>query len=207
MPFSRYAVTTFVSKHVINVTKVGLNDVSSEFPNSGSWLSNFGMLSILTQQYATEARPFAIQFLRKIDMSLSEYSRARSELGLLLAGQRLWSPYFRALNHVEASLSQLYQACSLSMKALDIKLFKTGDGSSIQRLNEIYNVFRHSVTDNDDPIWLTNVAIHVATAQLSYVEYEEILREYASIAEKIATCRRPEDSNPVVAQAEESAHN
>lgn len=187
MGFTNYAVENFISKRITEITCVGPADLSPEFPNASAWLSRLGMLAILTNQFAPEIRPFAIQFVRRTEMALAEYTRARSELVTLLGGTRRWSPYFRALHHIEVSASMLYQAYDLSRKKLKTDLFQSGDGSPLQRLNLIYNTSKHQAADADDPIWLSDVSIHTPQTELTYRDFEELLRSCARIAERITT--------------------
>jgi hypothetical protein len=191
MPFTNYAVEAFISRRIVELTTVGVTDLSPEFPNSSSWLSRLGMLSVLTNQFSPETRPFAIQFVRKVEMSLAEYARAKPELEALVARTGRWSPYYRALHHVETSSSLLYQAYDLSRKKLGIALFQPGDGSSLQRLNGIYNKARHEPAAQDDPVWLSNTSIHTSDVDLRFSEYESMLREYSNIAEKITSSQGP----------------
>ena len=191
MPFTNYAVEAFISRRIVELTTVGVTDLSPEFPNASSWLSRLGMLSVLTNQFSPETRPFAIQFVRKVEMSLAEYARAKPELEALVARTGRWSPYYRALHHVETSSSLLYQAYDLSRKKLGIALFQPGDGSSLQRLNGIYNKARHEPAAQDDPVWLSNTSIHTSDVDLRFSEYESMLREYSNIAEKITSSQEP----------------
>lgn len=56
-------------------------------------------------------RPFALQFLRRVDAAFYEYALAREKLLRFVSGERAkWSPYYRTLYHFEAALGQLYQA-------------------------------------------------------------------------------------------------
>ena len=191
MPFTNYAVEAFISRRIVELTTVGVTDLSPEFPNSSSWLSRLGMLSVLTNQFSPQTRPFAIQFVRKVEMSLAEYARAKPELEALVARTGRWSPYYRALHHVETSSSLLYQAYDLSRKKLGIALFQPGDGSSLQRLNGIYNKARHEPAAQDDPVWLSNTSIHTSDVDLRFSEYESMLRECSNIAEKITSSQEP----------------
>ena len=132
MPFTNYAVETFISRRIVELTSAGISPRSPDYPYSSSWLSRLGRLAVLTNQFAPETRPFAIQFVRKVEMALAEYARAKPELEALVARTGRWSPYYRALHYVETSASLLYQAYDLSRKTLEIQLFQPGDGSSRQ---------------------------------------------------------------------------
>lgn len=115
-------------------------------------------------------------------MAFSEYSRAREELQAFVSqNQGQWSLYFRALYHLEASLAQLYQAYDYSRKMMDTKLFDENDGSPIFRLNRIYNISKHQVAEDDQPLWITNAGIESKDFKLDFNEIEHMLRSHARI--------------------------
>lgn len=185
MPFTNYAIEAFISNRITKVTECRMADLSAEFPNAGTWVSGFGLMVIFTNQPREEIRPFALQFVRRVEMALAEYSRAREQLQDLIAGNPRWSPYYRALHHVEIAIALLYQAYDFSRKALDQRLFESGDGSSVQRLNLIYGVTKHQCATAEDPVWLSNEGIETAQARLTFTEFEDLARTCARICERL----------------------
>lgn len=193
MPFTRHAVDTFISNKIAKVTECNIGDLYSEFPAARDWVSAFGLMVIFVNQPREEIRPFALQFVRRLEMAFAEYARAREVLqSFVSANEGQWSPYFRALYHVEAAISQLYQAFDLSRKKLDTKLFDTNDGSPLSRLNEIYNTSRHQLATEDQPIWITNQGVETETHGISFPELEELLRSCARIATKLTSTTSPD---------------
>lgn len=142
---------------------------------------------IFVNQPREEMRPFALQFIRRVEMVLSEYSSAREEVQDLISGNPRWSPYYRALHHVEAAVALLYQAYDSSHKALNQRLFEPNDGSPLQRLNPIYGASKHQLANAEDPLWLSNDGIETAVARLDFTEFEDLARTCARIAEKLTT--------------------
>jgi hypothetical protein len=164
-----------------------LVDLTVEFPNSKNWVSGFALMAIFVNQPPKEKRPFALQFVRRIEMAIAEYARMRAEVQDLLYGPR-WSPYYRALHHGEVAAAMLYQAYDLTRKKLKLpNNFEPGDGSALQRLNCIYNASKHVAADTQDPVWLSNFGIHTAEGNLLYSEFEDLARSLARIAEQITS--------------------
>jgi hypothetical protein len=123
MPLSKYAIDTFISSKINELTECRLADLSAEFPNSKNWLSQFSLAVILIKPFPAAARPFVIQLVRHTEMAIAEYARMRAELEYLLSGPK-WSPYYRALHHGEAAVAMLDQTYDLfSKKAQPAQLF------------------------------------------------------------------------------------
>ena len=137
MPFTKHAIETFISPKVTGLNECRITDLSAEFPASRDWVSGFGLMVILVNQPTEEMRPFALQFVRRTEMAIAEYTRMRAEVQDLISGNPRWSPYYRALYHGEVATAMLYQAYDLSRKKLKTQLFESNDGSPLQRLNLI----------------------------------------------------------------------
>ena len=118
-------------------------------------------------------------------MVFSEYFRAREQLQDLISGNRRWSPYYRALHHIEIAVALLYQAYDFSHKALNQRFFVTADGSPLQRLNLIYGASKHELAAAEDPVWLSNDGIETAQARLVFSEFEDLARTCARVAERL----------------------
>lgn len=192
MPFTRHAVETFVSDKITKVTECNVSDLYAEFPAARDWVSGFGLMVIFVNQPPEETRPFALQFVRRAEMALAEYASARNELRSLVSGNRgRWSPYFRALYHIEATVAQLYQAFDYSRKMLNTKLFDENDESPLSRLNLIYNTSKHQVARVDQPVWITNEGIEIVDSKLTFPEIEDLLRSCARIATKLTSTSSP----------------
>ena len=188
MPFTKHAVEMFISDKITKVTECNVSDLYAEFPSAKDWISGFGLMVIFVNQPQAEMRPLALQFLRRVEMGLAEYSRAREELQDLVFGSRgRWSPYFRALYHFEAAISQIYQAYDYSRKALNRRYFDSNDGSPLDRLNRIYNISKHELAAQDQPVWISNRGIETAKAQITFSEIEKLLRSFGRIAMKLTS--------------------
>jgi hypothetical protein len=72
-----------------------------------------------------------------------------------------------------------------------LRLFKNGDGSSLQRLNRIHNVSKHleptSIpTGHIHAVWLSNQGINVSGAVVRWSELAELARKVGSIADRVS---------------------
>ena len=144
---------------------------------------------IFVNQPTEEMRPFALQFVRRTEMAIAEYTRMRAEVQDLISGNPRWSPYYRALYHGEVATAMLYQAYDLSRKKLKTQLFESNDGSPLQRLNLIYTTSKHQTADAQDPVWLSNEGFHTAKVALLFSEFEELARSCARVAESLTSTK------------------
>jgi len=195
MPFTKNAVEMFISERITQVTACNAADLYLDFPDAKNWLSKFGLSVVFNNQPPEHIRPFALHFVRRIDMAIAEYALAREALQNLVSGSRgRWSPYFHALNHFETALAQIYQAldslAELRKKDLGLAkkdLFKSNDGSVEDRLNKIYNTSKHELTQDEQLVWITNAGIETAAEIISFQEIEELLRTFAKVATKLSS--------------------
>jgi hypothetical protein len=187
MPFTNYAIETFISARITELTDCRITDLGTEFPNASKWVSGFGLCVIFANQPPQETRAFALQFVRRVEMAIAEYVRMRAEIQDLLSGDPRWSPYYRALHHGEVAVSMLYQAYDLSRKKMNVQFFESNDGSPLQRLNLIYTTSKHQLAEGQDPLWLSNDGFHAEQGTLLYSEFEELARSCARVAEQLCT--------------------
>lgn len=186
MPLTSYAIETFVSAKITGLTESNLADMAKEYPDANSWLTSFVGNVIFRNHIQESDRPFLIQFIRKVEKSFDEYRLAKETLDQFVQeGNTGWSSYFKVLGHLESSIAQLYQAFDTARKKLNQNLFETDDGSSLDRLNKIYNTSRHQLAQDEQTVWVTNAGISTADHDLSFKEIEEMLRECASITQRV----------------------
>lgn len=187
MPFTRYAVETFLSPKATSITRCGARDISLTFPDFEKWISMYGVRVIFTNHVKVETHHFALQFLRQTIAALTHYRSAFVSLnGHVEAHGTKWTPYFEALSNFEDSISRLYQALDCSRKVLNQKLFEDKDGSKEQRLNSIYNVMRHNPAQLEQPVWITDIGLESAQEILPFPEIEEMLSMCGRICQKLA---------------------
>lgn len=186
MGFTKHALDLFISEKISLVTLCGASDVSAEFPHSKAWVSAFVLSTIFNDQPPAQYRQLALQFVRRVEMAFAEYASAVVHLEDFVNGSPgRWSLYYRALNHFEGSVAQIYMAYDHSWNALDKKYYGTDDGSLLDRLNKIYNDSRHVAVGAEQLCWITNEGLSSGRASVSFVEFEEHLRAYGRMAIKI----------------------
>ena len=117
--------------------------------------------------------------------SLSIHGLVEYLSALVSGGSGRWSPYFRALYHFEAAISQLYLAYDGARKRLGGDYFASGDGSDLDRLNRVYNAGKHQIAKADQTLWITNDGVGSDDASILFVEIEDLLRSYARITNRI----------------------
>jgi len=191
MPLSNYSLDNFVAQQMSLLTAPRARSVKAELPSPSTWLSELILNSIFVRPLSIQGRRLAFAWIRRAISAVDSYDEACISLQLLVSHKDSIENFFRALDKIEHALAMTYQANDFGRKALSYPLFAPRDGSVLQRLNELYNISRHAdlerLTDGHiHPVWLTNEGVHCATASLEYSEFENVLRELASIASQIA---------------------
>lgn len=182
VPFAKAAVEQFISKKAAEVTLCGASDMQLQVPEYKHWLSNIGLSVVFHDFPPEELRPFAINFIRRINAAYVEYGLARLEvLELVKDGHGRWSPYFRALNHFEVTISQLYMAMDSVHKKANHDFFKSGDGSFEENLNLIHNASKHQIAEGELPVWFSNSGVHTSKASLLFDEIEDYMLKMAGM--------------------------
>jgi hypothetical protein len=103
------------------------------------------------------------------------------------------SLYFQALSHFEIAVTQLYQAYDFwrqlgkKRESKETNLFKTGDGSPLQKLNRLYNVSKHLEPStipegNLHHVWISNNGICASEVTMSFTELADLVKEYVAVA-------------------------
>lgn len=182
MPFTKAAVEHFISKKAAEVTRCSASDMQLQEPEYEHWLANIGLSVIFHDFPPEEMRPFAINFIRRINAAYVEYGLARQQvLELVKDGHGRWSPYFRALNHFEVAIGQLYMAMDSVHKKANHKFFESGDGSFEENLNLIYNTGKHQIAQGELPVWFSDMGIHTSNATLLFEEIEDYMLKMAGV--------------------------
>jgi len=117
---TRHVTELFVSPKITALTSCGATDVSKEFPLHPGWIAAFGLKSVFHNHIADDRRPVALQFLRRAQMGLREYTIGCQGLSEFVArGEHsAWDEYFSTLYHFEATVAQAYQAYEYARQAL-----------------------------------------------------------------------------------------
>jgi hypothetical protein len=153
------------------------------------WLVSFILNSSLVVQLDNARRRTIYNFLCRAEGAFREYGSARQMTMAYLANTNpdAVSEYIIAIGHWEAFLSQAYQAWCL-LASGQAKLFTPGDGSTMQRLNLLYNRTKHAESaitaeqlppEGTLPVWLKNDGLHSVESRLTFEEIAEMLEELA----------------------------
>ena len=189
----------FVAPEISSFTQASIPDLSGL---QERWLVSFILNSSLVVQLEDTARRTFYNFLRRVEGAFREYSSARQMTMAHLASPNpdAVSEYIIAIGHWEAFLSQAYQAWCLLARGQKI-LFTPGDGSTMQRLNLLYNRSKHAESaitaeqlppDGTLPVWLRNDGLHSVESSLTFEEIAEMLEDlavWADAAQNPATMR------------------
>lgn len=164
-------------------------------------IHQFIILSSFSAKYPDKMHKFGLIFLRKTELVFEEYFVAISDLANYVKQNILYndnpadqlSDYFRILHRFEIIISQLYQANMVLQKFLVLekheRFWSKGDGSSLERVNILYNYIKHAEDKIDKglelpgyQIWLTNSGISCEETTVSFEELSALLIDLADNA-------------------------
>jgi hypothetical protein len=189
---SNYALDKFVAPKLSELTECNIPDMSTHSSQSDSWVANFILNSIFTSRVNSEYTQYAIYVLRRSEAAFREYGNVRLTLyNYVNKKQKNMSVYFKILFHVESCIAQMWQACDATIKLnKGKKLYNSGDGSTYERLNLLYNISRYGgnniKANSTVPIWLTNTRIESDTVSISFDELAYILGEIGDLADALS---------------------
>lgn len=140
---------------------------------------------------------YILNFLRRLETAVTEYRQGREKLQNYVDELPKRNNHFlmamRALSHFEQSTSVLYQAVMLTEPITRERPFQKGDGSSVERLNMIYNRSKHfdEGAGNQEPppatpVWLINEGLECSEGTLTFTDLHAILVDMTKCAETIA---------------------
>ena len=180
----------FVAPEISSFTEASIPDLSGL---QKRWLVSFILNSSLVVQLDDGTRRTFYNFLRRAEATFREYSSARqmTQAHLTNPNPDAVSEYIIAIGHWETFLSQAYQAWCLLARGQKI-LFTPGDGSTMQRLNLLYNRTKHAESaitaeqlpsDGTLPVWLKDDGLHSVESNLTFEEIVEMLQDLAAWAD------------------------
>lgn len=191
MPLSFYALDNFVSQELSLLSECRAVGVADEFQDRQSWLTTFVLNWMLRLPLPREKAALAFTIIRRSEAAITDYEEARELLAKLASSGESVSLYFRCLARFESTVAMVCQALTFIRKALNIKLYKKGDGSPHERLFIIYNKSRHCnpetlPTGHLHAVWIKNDGLFVDGAHLTFAELRELVREVGRIADKLS---------------------
>ena len=196
MPLTQYALDEFVAQDLSKLTECRAPSIEADFEDRSNWLNNFVLNAIFKMSLPKEKLALALALIRRADGAVQDYGAGRLVLESMANGERTVKNYFDCLRKFESSAAMTYQTYMFTMRFLPTKLFKPGDGSAYQRLNDIYNKGRH-----EDPeklpkghlhaVWITNDGLCADGALLGFDELADQIREIGSLARKLSNAEVP----------------
>lgn len=146
----------------------------------------------------TSLHHLELALLRRTNAAFEEYNIARNHLLRYIDGvkdgKHLLTSYLSALTHFEQCLSSFWQAAELFDRIghkllrsdqVKLTLYRKGDNSDLERINELTNVSKHfsamQAEQTSTPIWITNAGLKCANTTLSFDELYENLMALSEI--------------------------
>jgi hypothetical protein len=194
MPFTNYALDKFFAQEISALSECNAPDLAEHLAEVEPLIDHFILNSIFTSPIKTEEKPYIFGIIRRVQMALVEYQNGRTLLLLFLNdSKKNTSLYFQALSHFEIAVTQLYQAYDFwrqlgkKRESKETNLFKTGDGSPLQKLNRLYNVSKHLEPStipegNLHHVWISNNGICASEVTMSFTELADLVKEYVAVA-------------------------
>lgn len=187
-----YMLDQVISHELSKLTTCNAPEVASRFPKSTHWIGNFTLNSTFGRPVTVEARKFCLAFLRRAEAAFANYELGRQALlefeESVRDGPKKTSVYFKALHFFEVCLAMQWQAVDLFRRLSKQKPFQKGDGSSTEKLNQIYNESKHY-----DPAslpagllhatWITNEGLNIQGVCLTFAELESLMVDLGQTAE------------------------
>jgi|SRR6476469_120905 len=194
MPFTTYGLDNFFAQEISALSECNAPDLAEHFAEVEPLIDNFILNSIFTFPIKTEYKPYIFGIFRRVQMALVEYQNGRTLLLLYLnESKKNTSLYFQALSHFEIAVTLLYQAYEFLRKlgkkieSKETNLFEKGDGSSLEKLNRLYNISKHLEAStipeaNLHHVWISNNGICANGVTMSFTELADLVKEYVAIA-------------------------
>jgi hypothetical protein len=181
--------------HITELTECVIPDMADFLQVSRTWIHSYILNSSFGASYDETFRQMALVYMRRTESAFQEYYSARSVLISYSTGKREnVSQYFESLHHFEQVISLIYQAYMLLRKFLhNHKIYTTGDGSELDRLEKLYNSIKHAdgkLEGKKFPkkysahVWLTNTGISCLESTILYTELSDLLSDIANGAKR-----------------------
>ncbi|MEG4988113.1 hypothetical protein QUB08_20400 [Microcoleus sp. BR0-C5] len=194
MPFTHYALDKFFAQEISALSECNAPDLAEHFAEVEPLIDNFILNSIFTSPIKTEYKPYIFGIIRRVQMALVEYQNGRTLLlSYLNESKKNTSLYFQALSYFEIAVTLLYQAYEFwrklgkKIESKETNLFEKGDGSSLEKLNRLYNISKHLEPStipegNLHHVWISNNGICASGVTMSFTELADLVKEYVALA-------------------------
>jgi len=183
--------------HISELTECNAPDMMDFTKFSRTWIHNYILNSTFgTSRFHEPFYQLALAYMRRTESAFQEYYSARNSLITYISGPKeKVSHYFERLYHFEQSISLIYQAYMILRKFLpNPKLYTSGDGSELDRLDILYNFIKHADAklekknfpkEYSSHVWLTNTGISCIESTILYTELSDLLSDIANGAKEL----------------------
>jgi hypothetical protein len=179
--FSNELLDSFVAPELSKLTRVGAPALDTQ----PDYLRVAFMNHVFGLRYKRKALlHVSITFLKRTMTATDEYRAGRESLtryiDCLSRQAHDLKAYLSALSHFEQCIGSVYQCVELFDKVntwlvpSHPRAFSKGDGSDLQRINELNNILKHFTPEQAEktsaPVWITDTGLSSATHCVSFDE-------------------------------------
>jgi hypothetical protein len=190
--FTGWVLDKFIAPKASELGMAEIRDMSKHDAQSGHWIANFFLNSVLRTSWKAPLNAYAYNFNRRAEAAFGEYALAREATLQFVAGKgQSVRSYTRALFHWEIYLGQAWQAYRLLQKGLGVAIYEKGKGTVEERLNTLYNDVKHvesRIADGEMlpeatvPVWITTEGLQSISSALTFEEAADVLVDIAKWA-------------------------
>jgi len=200
-----------LAPEIAEFTEAQIPEIRSGFPELDHWIANYFLNSVFGPNYEGKWRIYALNLIFRGQNCIYAYEDARELTEEFLQKTRPGRPpiglYFRTLSKWEQSFYNLKTSIDL-FKAMNdgVGVFAKGDGSVFEKAYYLANIIKHYEKDvsaipdsliasgllpaNEGephalPMWLTNEGFSSPTMGLSFTEYAGVVRDIATLCDKL----------------------
>jgi hypothetical protein len=196
MRFSDSMLNKLVAPGISELKRGSVPDLMPRFPHSAHWVEIFLLNTFIGATLVGTTRPVVLNFLRRVESALLEYTDGRRHFNAYTRGSRqAISKYFSAVLHFEHAIAMTYQAAMLMRDFYPGEtFFEKGDQTPLQRVNALYNHTKHidSVLASGQlsdgyaiPLWISNTGLHCSVCSVTFAELADILAVLGANADRL----------------------
>jgi hypothetical protein len=190
--WSRELLERHIAPGIYDFDRAEIPELRPDLMESGSWMSDHFVNSVLRGQYRDSVRKQVINCIYRAQTAIRAYQKAISLTASYLSKSKLGSPvislYFEMLSKWEMcilnwqKLVEIYNKLSSPEKA-----FQEADGSIDQRAYQIANSIKHSggAGSGTVPMWLTNDGFQTGTHSITYKELAQLMTQAGEFAQQL----------------------
>jgi hypothetical protein len=191
--FSAKMLDTLLAPGISQFNEANVPDLTGEFPEADHWISNLFLNSLFGARYNDGWKQAAITLLFRTQIALRAYNEARTKTLECTAAYSSGHPasrrYFEAVALWETVLLNIQITLDLFFKFMDQTAVEPSDA---ERIRLAANRVKHFAEDIEKgkntgdltlPMWLAKDGVCTRTANVSYEELAENLREMGKAAD------------------------